>query len=74
MWTWEHPYKRHAQIVCAVFLAKVGTVVWDVARDPTSHNLRPLEMMMWTVPLLADLGGVWLWRRSAIRRAAAPQS
>lgn len=74
MWTWERPYKRHAQIVCAVFLVKVGTVVWDVARDPTSHNLWPLEMMMWTVPLLLYLGGVWLWRRSAIRRAAAAQA
>ena len=70
VWTWERPWKTHALIVCAVFLVKVGTVVWDVARDPTSHNLWPLEMMMWIVPLLLYLGGVWLWRRSSLKRAA----
>lgn len=69
-WAWERPYRIHALAVCAIFVGKLGTLVFDVARDPTSHNLWPLELMMWTVPLLAYLGGVWLWRRAALRRAA----
>ncbi len=73
-WTWERPFRTHALIACAIFVVKVGTVMFDVARDPTSHNLWPLEMMMWTVPLLAYLGGVWLWRRSALRRAASARA
>lgn len=70
MWKWERPWKLHAQIACAIYVAKAATVIFGVSRDPTSHNLWPLEMALWIVPLLLYLGGVWLWRRSALKRAA----
>lgn len=69
-WKWERPWRTHALIACAIVLVKAGSVIFDVARDPTSHNLWPLEMALWIVPLLAYLGAVWLWRRTSLKRAA----
>ena len=44
-------------------------IVVDVARDPTSHNLWPFELLMWGAASVGILGALAVARRLA--RAAA---
>ena len=38
-------------------------IAWDVARDRTSHNLWPFELVMWGALTLVLFGGFLLARR-----------
>jgi hypothetical protein len=38
-------------------------IVVDVARDPTSHNLWPFEVLMWGAASVAIVGALALARR-----------
>ena len=48
-------------------LAVMGKVAWDVARDPTSHNLWPFEvaiaLAVGAIPALAGAIGGWVLSR-----------
>lgn len=50
-----------ALVSVAVFIAV------EVAREPTSHNLWPLEIVLWGIGLLAYLGILALIRRFIFR-------
>ena len=38
-------------------------VAWDITRDPTSHNLWPFELVLWSLLAGALFGAVLLGRR-----------
>jgi hypothetical protein len=44
-------------VLWAVFIA------WGVTRDPTSHNLWPFELVVWTLLTLALFAGFLMGRR-----------
>ena len=46
-------------------------VAWGVTRDKTSHNLWPLEMVVWGILSLILLAGVLIGRHFASRESKA---
>lgn len=67
IWTWKGRWRLLAWIPVAAVGLKLVWVGIGVARDPTSHNLWPLEIALWEAPALGFLTLVWLARRAAIR-------
>lgn len=73
LWRWRGDWRLGAAVALAAWAVKIALVVRDVAADPTSHNLWPLELAMFA------LGpGLWLlilWIARAVTgagRGAAP--
>jgi hypothetical protein len=62
IWTWQGRWRwlALASLLPPLFVA--GRIFVDVAADPTSHNLWPLEMLGALTVSLAVLGGIQLVR------------
>ena len=61
LWTWEGAWRLAAAVPALLLLAAVGRIVIDTRRDPTSHNLWPLELFLYAAVallLLALLAGL----------------
>lgn len=67
IWTWKGRWRLMACLPLAVIGLKLVSVGVGIARDPTSHNLWPLEIALWEAPALGFLTLVWLARRTAVR-------
>jgi hypothetical protein len=67
LWRWQGGWRILAAIPTAVVALKIASVLLAVSRDPTSHNLWPLEIALWEIPALALLALLWLARRLAPR-------
>jgi hypothetical protein len=46
LWRWRGAWRLAAAVPVAVIAFVVGRIVVDTSRDPTSHNLWPLEIIM----------------------------
>jgi hypothetical protein len=46
LWKWRGGWRLAAAIPVAVMAFVIGRIIVDTSRDPTSHNLWPLEIIM----------------------------
>lgn len=69
LWKWRGAWRIAAAAPVAMMAFVVLRIVVDVARDPTSHNLWPFEVLMWGAASVGILGALAVARRLA--RAAA---
>ena len=68
-WAWHGRWRIAALPALIVLGIAALRILIDTKRDPTSHNLWPLEILAWNLPCLLYLGVVWLLRR----RTRGPQ-
>ena len=47
LWRWRGGWRAAAAVPIAAMSFVVLRIVFDTARDPTSHNLWPFEILMW---------------------------
>lgn len=66
---WNGVWKLLAMIPAAVVLFVCLRIVLDTSRDPTSHNLWPLELVIWAGIGLASLGLLALVRAAGRARS-----
>ena len=70
LWKWRGGWRLAAAAPAALMAFVVLRIVIDVARDPTSHNLWPFEILIWGAASVAAIGALTLARRiSGARRA-----
>ncbi|MGH8192394.1 MAG: hypothetical protein ACREP2_13240, partial [Rhodanobacteraceae bacterium] len=55
LWRWRGTWRMLAAVPAVVIGFVVLRIFFDTARDPTSHNLWPFEIVMW-----GGLGSVWM--------------
>ena len=59
-----HGWWRVFAAIPLILIGIDGTrIILDTASDPTSHNLWPLELLLWTLPGLAVIALLWLLRQ-----------
>jgi hypothetical protein len=63
VWKWRGGWKIAAAVPAAIILFVVARIVIDTARDPTSHNLWPFEILEFGLLGLAIIGALKLARR-----------
>jgi len=63
VWKWRGRWKIAAAVPLAVVAFVVGRILIDTARDPTSHNLWPFEILIWCAVALVAIGVLWAVRR-----------
>jgi hypothetical protein len=63
MWKWRGGWRGAAAVPAAIMAFVVLRIVVDTARDPTSHNLWPFELLMWGAASVAIVGVLALARR-----------
>jgi hypothetical protein len=63
VWKWRGVWKIAAAVPLAVVTFVVARILVDTARDPTSHNLWPFEILIWCGVALAGIGMLWVVRR-----------
>jgi hypothetical protein len=56
-WKWRGIWRIAAGIPVAVVIVVLLRIVFDTSRDPTSHNLWPFEVLMWSAMALV---AVWV--------------
>ena len=61
-WKWRGMWRLLALLALAPLAIDIARIVVDTARDPTSHNLFPLELIMWGGAGLFFLAVLWLLR------------
>ncbi len=59
---WRGAWRYLALLSLAPLAVCVARIVVDTARDPTSHNLFPLEILMWGGSGLLFVAFLWLLR------------
>jgi hypothetical protein len=59
---WKGPWRAAAAVPALALAVVVGRIALGVRDDPTSHNLWPLELAVWTALGLAALGAIALAR------------
>lgn len=69
LFKWRGAWRVAAAIPGIAFTAIVGKIIVDVVVDPTSHNLWPFEIVMWSLAGLMLLGLLTLARLIAGRPA-----
>jgi hypothetical protein len=47
VWKWRGGWRIAAAVPAFMMAFVIGRIVVDTARDPTSHNLWPFEILMW---------------------------
>jgi hypothetical protein len=62
-WKWRGGWRIAAAVPAAIILFVALRIVVDTARDPTSHNLWPFEILQFGVLALVIIGGLKLARR-----------
>jgi hypothetical protein len=70
LWKWRGGWRLAAMVPAAVMAFVVLRIVIDTARDPTSHNLWPFEILIWGGASAAAIGALALARRLSLRHAA----
>ena len=70
LWRWRGGWRLAAMLPAAVMAFVVLRIVIDTARDPTSHNLWPFEILIWGGASAAAIGALALARRLGLRHAA----
>jgi hypothetical protein len=68
LWKWRGGWRLTAAVPCLMMGFVVLRIVFDTARDPTSHNLWPLEILMFGTGSLAIMAVL-----SVARRLLRPQ-
>lgn len=63
VWKWRGKWKIAAAVPAAVVVFVVLRILVDTARDPTSHNLWPFEILMFGTLALACIGVLKVARR-----------
>lgn len=63
VWKWRGGWRIAAAVPVVVILFVVLRIVIDTARDPTSHNLWPFEILQFGIVALVIVGGLKLARR-----------
>ena len=63
VWKWRGGWAIAACIPAAVLAAVIVRIVIDTKRDPTSHNLWPFELIMFSAMALAFIGVLTVARR-----------
>ncbi len=61
VWRWRGPRRLLAALPLIVLGGKLATVWADLAADPTSHNLWPLELLLWELPALGVVLLAWIF-------------
>ena len=61
LWRWRGPRRLLAALPLVVLAGKLATVWVDLAADPTSHNLWPLELLLWELPVMGVLLLAWIF-------------
>ena len=59
---WQGVWRWLAALTMAPIAYDILRIVTGLAADPTSHNLFPLEMILWSAPGLFALCLLWLIR------------
>jgi hypothetical protein len=62
-WKWQGGWKVAAAVPAAVIGFVVLRIIVDTSRDPTSHNLWPLEILQFGVVALVIIGILKVARR-----------
>lgn len=62
-WKWRGAWRVAVAVPAAVVLFVILRIVVDTARDPTSHNLWPFEVVVMSALSLAAVGGMKVVRR-----------
>jgi len=65
VWKWRGGWRIGAAVPALVMAFVIGRIVVDTARDPTSHNLWPFEILMWGGASAVVMGVLALIRRLA---------
>ena len=65
MWKWRGGWRAASAIPMVVMGFVVLRVIFDTARDPTSHNLWPFEILMWGAASFAFMFVLKIVRRFA---------
>ena len=63
LWKWRGGWRGAAAVPAAIMAFVVLRIVLDTARDPTSHNLWPFELLMWGAASVAIVAVLALARR-----------
>lgn len=63
---WQPPWRWAACVAVALFVLPLLNVMAGVARDPTSHNLWPLELLGFALASLLLIGVLTLLRRRRV--------
>ena len=63
IYRWQGWWRVFAAIPLVLIGIDGTRIIVDTASDPTSHNLWPLELLLWTLPGLAVIALLWLLRR-----------
>jgi hypothetical protein len=62
LWTWRGGWRVAAAVPALMMVFVIGRIVIDTARDPTSHNLWPFEILMWGGASAVAMGALALFR------------
>lgn len=63
LWCWRGGWRLAALVPAAMMAFVVLRILFGVARDPTSHNLWPLEILIVGVFSVTMMGVLWLSRK-----------
>ncbi|MGH8662239.1 MAG: hypothetical protein ACREUB_10835 [Burkholderiales bacterium] len=63
VWKWRGGWRIAAAVPALVMAFVIGRIVIDTARDPTSHNLWPFEILMWGGASAVAMGVLALVKR-----------
>jgi hypothetical protein len=62
-WKWRGGWRVAAALPAAVVLFVILRIVFDTSRDPTSHNLWPFEVLMFSAGALVAIAALKMVRR-----------
>jgi hypothetical protein len=68
VWKWRGGWRIAGAVPALVMAFVIGRIVVDTARDSTSHNLWPFEILMWGGASAIAMGALALFRWLAGRR------
>ena len=63
LWKWRGGWRVAAAVPALIVAFVVLRIVVDTARDPTSHNLWPFELLMWGAGSVAIVVALAVARR-----------
>jgi hypothetical protein len=62
VWKWRGGWRIAAAVPALMMAFVIGRIVVDTARDPTSHNLWPFEILIWGGASAVVMGVLALFR------------
>jgi hypothetical protein len=65
VWKWRGGWRTAAAAPALIMAFVALRIAFDVARDPTSHNLWPFELLMWGAASVGIVGALAVARRLA---------